>query len=133
MSIATRTSLQALYEETARQFAKRLRERFPGSVHAVVLYGSVARKAAGKDSDIDVMVLTSNGRPARDELVEVSESLDFENNYHTFLIATPFTCHMLQQLASGGFPIAEAIFREGIVLYDDGTFERIRQNAVGAG
>ncbi len=133
MSIATRSSLQALYEETARKLAERLRERFPGSVHAVVLYGSVARKTAGKDSDIDVLVLTSNGRPARDELVEVSESLDFENSYHTFLIATAFTPQRLQQLASGGFPIAETLFREGIVLYDDGTFERIRKNAVGAG
>ncbi len=126
-------TLQALYEETARRFAERLRDRFPADVHSVVLYGSVARKTAGEQSDIDVLVLTADGRPARDELVEISESLDFENGFRTFLIATAFTPERLTELSSGDFPIAEAILREGIVLYDDGTFERIRKDAAGAG
>jgi len=132
--MTTRTSqLQTLYEETAREFARRVRERFPREVHSIVLYGSVARGTATEDSDVDVLVLTSNARPARYELVEVSESLDFENNYHTFLITTAFAPERLEELVRGGFPIAEAILTEGVVLYDDGTFERIRKDAVGAG
>ena len=126
-------TLQALYEETARKFSEQLRDHFPADVHSVVLYGSVARKSAGKDSDIDVLVLTADGRPARDELVEISESLDFENGFRTFLIATAFTPERLKELARGDFPIADAILREGVVLYDDGTFERIRKDAAGAG
>ena len=125
-------TLQQLYEETARRFAERVREAFPSSVHAVVLYGSVARGTAGPGSDIDVLVLTSDGSPGRNELVNISESLDFENKYRTFLIAMPFTPDKLEELERGQFPIADAIIREGLVLYDDGTFERIRTKAGGS-
>ena len=132
MSLESMT-LQDLYEETARRFAQRVRDRFAAGVHSVILYGSVARKSAGEDSDIDVLVLTADGGLARDDLVHISESLDFENGFRTFLIATAFTPERLMELTSGDFPIAEAILREGVVLYDDGTFERIRKNAAGAG
>jgi len=132
MSEQTQT-LQILYEETARRFAERVRQRFPHSVHSVVLYGSVARGTAGQESDVDVLVLTANGRPSRGELVEISESLDFENGYRTLLFATAFTPLRLDELRQGGFPIAGAILKEGRVLYDDGAFERIRQDALKTG
>jgi predicted nucleotidyltransferase len=125
----TNSELQQLYDRAAREFAARLWKRYPETVHSIVLYGSVARNTAGANSDIDVMVLTKNGRPTRDELVELSESVDFENRYDTFVVATRFTPDRLRDLATGGFPIAEAIFNEGRVLYDDGTFERLRHDA----
>jgi predicted nucleotidyltransferase len=133
MSTVTRSELQELYERAAREFSRRLLERFGKSVHAVVLYGSVARGAADEDSDIDVLVLSSDGAPDRDQMIEISESIDFENGYRTFLIATGMTPGKLTDLSRGGFPIAQAIFTEGVALYDDGTFERIRENSVGEG
>ena len=113
------SSLQHLYEDAARLFAERVYESFGAAIHAVVLYGSVARHDSGKNSDIDVMVLTDNGRPTRDELVDISEAIDFENTYRTFVIATPFTPLRLRQLAQGGFPIANSILSEGVALYYD--------------
>ena len=129
MTTETRTDLQDLYDTTAREFARRLLERFDGNVHSVILYGSVARGTSHKDSDIDLVVLRSDGRPDRDEMVEISEAIDFDNNFQTFIIATGMTPHRLAELARGGFPIASAILEEGVVLYDDGTFQRICQNA----
>lgn len=129
----TDTRMQTLYEHAAREFARRLTERFGSSVHSVVLYGSVARGAAGEDSDIDVLVLRGNGTPDRDEMIDISESIDFDNKYRTFLVATGMTVERLEELARGGFPIARAILTEGLALYDDGTFERIRKNSAGAG
>jgi predicted nucleotidyltransferase len=98
------------------------------AVHSVVLYGSVATRTAGEDSDIDVLVLSENGEAIRNELVDISETLDFENNYDTFVIATCFTPERLNELIRGEFPVARHILTEGVVLYDDGTFERIRKD-----
>ncbi len=102
-------------------------------VARLALFGSVVRGEAGPGSDIDVLVLRQNGQPTRDELAEISESIDFENGFKTFLIATALTRERLEALREGRFPIAEAILNEGMVLYDDGTFERIRANASGVG
>ena len=52
---------------------------------------------------------------------------------HTSLIATCLTPERLLEMARGEFPIAGHILREGVVLYDDGTFERIRKDAVAVG
>ena len=126
-------SLLALYWKTANAFAERARQQLGEAVHAVVLYGSVARRTAEEDSDIDVLVLSENGEAVRDELVDISESLDFDNNYDTFVIATCLTPERLRELARGEFPIARHILGEGVVLYDDGTFERVRKGAVAVG
>lgn len=133
MSRPSDTSLLALYRKTAEEFAARVRQQCGDAVDSVVLYGSVARKTAGKNSDIDVLVLADNSEALRDQLVDISESLDFENNYVTFLIATCFTPKRLEELARGRFPIADHILTEGVVLYDNGTFERIRKNALTVG
>ena len=133
MSRASKKSLLALYWRTANAFAERARQQLGEAVHSVVLYGSVASKTAEEDSDIDVLVLSGNGEAVRDELVDISESLDFDNNYDTFVIATCLTPERLRELARGEFPIARHILREGVVLYDDGTFERIRKDAVAVG
>ena len=87
MSRASNKSLMALYWRTANAFAERARQQLGEAVHAVVLYGSVARRTAEEDSDIDVLVLSENGEAVRAELVDISESLDFDNNYDTFVIA----------------------------------------------
>ncbi|MDP2950441.1 MAG: nucleotidyltransferase domain-containing protein [Chloroflexota bacterium] len=126
-------SVLTLYEKTAEEFADRVRRAFGDAVHSIVLYGSVAKKTAGSHSDIDILVLTEDGEALLDRLVDISESLDFENNYDTFLVVTSFTPERLMELSVGRFPIADHVLREGIVLYDDGTFERIRENALAVG
>ncbi|MDO8614227.1 MAG: nucleotidyltransferase domain-containing protein [Dehalococcoidia bacterium] len=133
MTTRTEPELQQLYEGAAREFAQRVLQRFPDVVHAVVLYGSVARGTATENSDVDVLVLRVNGTPSRDDMVDISESIDFENEFRTFVIATAMTPERLQRLIAGGFPIANAVLREGEVLHDDGTFEGIRKAAVGNG
>ena len=133
MSRASNKSLMALYWKTANAFAEQARQQLGEAVRAVVLYGSVAQRTAEENSDIDVLVLTENGEAVRGELVDISESIDFDNNYDTFVIATCLTPERLRELARGEFPIARHILREGVVLYDDGTFERIRKDAVAVG
>ncbi len=133
MTTKTAPELQQLYEGAAREFARRVLRRFPDVVHSVVLYGSVARGTATEDSDVDVLVLRADATPSRDDMVDISESIDFENGFRTFVIATAMTPESLQRLIAGGFPIAKAVLREGEVLHDDGTFDGIRKVAIGNG
>jgi predicted nucleotidyltransferase len=133
MSSRNEGALLSLYREAASEFATRIRGRFLNDIHSIVLYGSVARGNATEESDVDVLVLRDNGRPNREEMIEISEEIDFENAYRTFLIATGMTPQKLVELARDGFPIASAILSEGEALYDDGTFERIRQDTAGEG
>jgi predicted nucleotidyltransferase len=133
MRIATKASLNELYRATVREFAKRLTERYGGDVRSIVLYGSVARGQATEASDIDVLVLRNDTSPDRDQMIEISEAIDFENGYKTFVLATSMTALKLQELLRGEFPIARHVLAEGVVLYDDGTFEGIRREAPTAG
>jgi len=132
MTIEAGSKSSAEYESAAREFSDRLVERFPKQVHSVVLYGSVARGTANDDSDIDVLVLRDDGLPGREQMVEISDSIDY-NNYETRLIVTGMSATKLQGLWRQRFPIAEAILAEGVALYDDGTFQRIRETPAGSG
>ncbi len=127
MRTATKLAVQDLYEETARRFAERVRERFSGSVHSVVLYGSVARKAARKDSDIDVLVLTDEGEALAVPLHNLGYALDEEQAFRTDLSPIAMTPARLEELRLGGFPIAAHVMEEGLVLHDDGVFAQWRE------
>ncbi len=126
-------SVLPLYEGTARKFSARAQAALGDELSSVVLYGSVARRTAGPNSDIDVLVLTRRDGRVRERLVEIAEGLDFENRYETFVIPASMTPEHLERLAAGGFPFGASVVREGVVLYDDGTFERIREGAVKVG
>jgi len=133
MSRRTDGDLQTLYERTAREFAKRVCQQYGGVVHSIVLYGSVARKEAGRDSDIDLMVLTDEGEALFMRLMEITEELDSQNNYVTYLSPVPVTPKRLEEMKLGGYPIADDVLTEGDALYDDGTFRRVRENALATG
>ena len=121
---ATAKDLQLFYEETAREFAERIRARFGDHVHSVVLYGSVARQQAAAESDIDVLVL-SDAPSASDQAVKyVGYELDDERGYKSHLSPLVISPGGLEELRIGGFPIARHIIDEGIVLSDDGSFRR---------
>lgn len=120
----------ALKTSAAEEFARRVRKQFPESVRSIVLFGSVARGADSEVSDVDVLVLAEKDRPSRAELAELCETIDFENDYGTFLCTIRMTADKLGGLLRQAFPFAQTVVRDGMALYDDGTFERIRQSAV---
>jgi len=118
---------QDLYGRVAREFARRATERFGAAIHAVVLYGSVARHSAGADSDIDLLVLVEREDGLRDVMHDVSYALDEENDYATSLSPLVMNVERLERLRQGAYPIASEIIRQGEVIYDDGTFIRWRE------
>ncbi len=99
-------------------------------IHSLVLFGSVARGEARPDSDADVLVLTEAPLDVRHRIDEISYDLDLENTVFTQLVF--LTAENFEAEARMRSYFSSDVFRDGIVLYDDGTYERIRQQASSA-
>ena len=133
---ATPVSLR--YREIAAETAARLLAAFPDDIQAIVLYGSVARGDANEHSDIDLLVIT----PA---------AADYETRYKISGIAYDVSWErdnialvQLMMMPKDGFETEAITYRsyfgsdimeQGVVLHDDGSYQRIcdKANGVGAG
>ena len=106
--------------------AKVLKNRL--EVKSVVLYGSVARGCARRDSDVDLLIVAEKPREIWDALIkaemdeEVEEELEWlsRNGIDTHITILPMS---VGRLKLHPFILLD-IVDEGIVLYDDGTYER---------
>lgn len=115
-----------LYRSTAEQFAERLVRQFPG-VHAVVLYGSVAYGKPRRDSDIDILILSDDPEALRSPAADLRSAIDAATGYRTHVSCQHLTIQHFKWLLEIGAPFAEDVRNQGMVLYDDGSYEAIRQ------
>ena len=99
-------------------------------IHSLVLFGSVARGEARPDSDVDVLVLTEAPLEVRHRMDDISYDIDLANTVFTQLVI--LTTENFEAEARMRSYFSSDIFRDGIVLHDDGTYERIRQQASSA-
>jgi uncharacterized protein (UPF0332 family)/predicted nucleotidyltransferase len=98
-------------------------------LEAVVLYGSVARGEAHEDSDIDVLVLTSEATPEiAGKVRRLSSDIEAEQDHGTLFVPSLETVSRFRWLAVNGSPYAKAILRQGKALYDRGAFAELRQD-----
>jgi len=95
-------------------------------VCSIVAYGSVARGESRDDSDIDVLVV-GRGKEIFHKVSEIGYEVDYENRFETFITPIYFTTEELEYRVKAGLPFIYEVLREGVILYDDGTFKRIRE------
>lgn len=123
--------LNAFYRKVAEEFAQRLVAEFDGAIEAVVLYGSVARKRAKRDSDIDVLVVCKDAG-LQQRVFDISYDLEDEHDFAVFVSAFVVTPPQLRHGLSRRSPFMRRLVNEGIALYDRGTFERLHQELSGS-
>jgi len=123
---------QSIYEAVTREFAERVVKRLNGRVEAIILYGSVARAENRSDSDIDILVL---GKKKSDwkRVSEIAYEIDSENNFSTLISPTFYSTEEFERNALHGSFFARRVLKEGVVLYDNGSYERIRNKIFTAG
>jgi predicted nucleotidyltransferase len=124
-------------KEILENFVKRVCEEFGSIIVSIVLFGSVARGTAGKNSDIDVLIIYDEGqvlrKDFRDRLIAVRSAL-----MHELLEATgcpdifslPFlsTVFMSRSEADNTPYLLLDVVDEGIVLFDpEGYFTHTRK------
>ncbi|MDO8670262.1 MAG: nucleotidyltransferase domain-containing protein [Dehalococcoidia bacterium] len=120
-----------LYRTAAESFATGLISKFGDAIHAIVLFGSVARKQARIDSDIDVLVVGIS-REVQDCVIDFAYDTMEAARFDVFISVVYFSRDKFFELANGGNPLISTLVEQGRVLYDDGTFARLHGTAVAA-
>ena len=98
---------------------------FAGEVHSIILFGSVARGEANADSDVDILIITDASLESERRINDIATDIDLENEVFTQLIF--FSNRRLQRAARMRSWFFTDVMNEGVVLYDDGTYERVHQ------
>jgi len=124
--------LQRKYENVLETFRGRVLNELSDRIRSIIVYGSVARGEATKDSDIDVLVV-GRDKDVREKVSDVGYEVDFENDFETFITPIHLTKDELEHRIKVGSPFIFEILKEGVILYDDGTFQRIREKMFRAG
>ena len=112
-------------------FRDRVVRELGDRIYVIVVYGSVARGEAKEDSDIDVLIVGRNGEIRR-RVSEISYDIDYENSFETFITPVYYTREEFEQRIRVGSPFIYEVLKDGVALYDDGTFKGIRQKVLGA-
>ena len=65
----------------------------------------------------------SDDKRVREKVSDIAYEIDFE----TFIMPIHFTRDEFEHRIKVGLPFISSILKEGVILYDDGTFKRIRE------
>ncbi|MEM2442974.1 MAG: nucleotidyltransferase domain-containing protein [Candidatus Bathyarchaeia archaeon] len=96
------------------------------AIKFIIVYGSVARGEETENSDIDILVVGGE-KNLWEKISEIAHNVDYENNYETFITTIYLTTEEFEHRIKAGSPLIQTILREGVILYDNGTFQRIRE------
>jgi len=122
--------MTADYEKTVLRQKERLVKELGGTIDSIILYGSVARKEAREESDIDLLIVTSD-KSIRREVVSISYEVDLEDG--TFTSHVYITPQEFEKYVEWGDPFLKEVLRQGVVLFDNGTYSTIRRRLLKAG
>ena len=126
-------SLNVLYRSAAEEFAARVRSGLGDQVDSIVLYGSAARGEAKRYSDVDMLIISPVPKNIREKISTIRSDFAYESNYAFFISLAHLGRDEIEGLIRLGSPFIQDVVVEGVVLYDNGVFSRLRERAVSAG
>jgi uncharacterized protein len=116
------------YKSTLIDLKERLLRELEDNLDSLVLYGSVARGDYGRESDIDILVILQD-KNMLEKVSDIRYDVDTKNDtVTTFFTVTPSE---IERIVQKGFPFIKNVLKEGQVIYDNGFWERLRQDFVG--
>lgn len=127
------------YREVAADLTALLLREFPDDIHAVVLFGSVARGEAHEFSDVDLLVITDAAHETRERISDFADDFywDHFQTHDEQILFQPL------RMTTAGFEkeaityrsyLAQDIIEQGVVFYDDGAYQSIcnKPNRIGS-
>ena len=118
--------LQGRQAKALKDFKDRVVRELGHRINAIIVYGSVARGEAGEESDIDVLVV-GRDKEIRSKVSEIGYEVDYENGFETFITPVYYTKEEVEHRIKAGSPFIHEVLRDGVALYDDGTFKGIHE------
>ncbi len=120
------------YEKAIDYIKSKVVAKLGERINSIILYGSATRgEYRPWESDIDILVVASNeDKGLRSVISQTIGDIDLENGTCTSLIY--LSKANFKRYLEWGSPFLESVIAEGIVLYDDGTFEQVRRSLVEA-
>ena len=109
----------------AKCLADRLLGHFGDKIEAIVLYGSVARGEAERESDIDLLIIVPEGE-IRKQVLSLSYYVDLE--FGTVTSHVHMNSKEFERYVNLGDPFLKDVLKEGIILYDRGFYSRVRES-----
>ncbi len=101
--------------EAVEEYLARLRDRFPGRILSVTLFGSKARGDADPESDIDLLlVVDAENRQFRSELWRMASDLSLDHNL--VISVRVFAKERCAETRRLRLPLYRAVAAEGIML-----------------
>lgn len=125
-------NLNEKYKQAAEEFARRVASALGDRVDSIVLYGSVARGEANRESDIDILVVSPDPYGIREVLSVTRGDFTYEYDYAFFVSVLHYSREELYNLQQLRAPFFQEVSRDGVILYDNGTFARVRGEATAA-
>ena len=115
---ATNDKLEAVARAAAAMIAE---TKIPG-VTRIVLYGSVARRRAGEDSDIDLLVLHDEQGETNKVLTAVIDiTAPVATATETAITPIVMRASEFSQALADGFSFAQSVAKDGILLFEAGA------------
>ncbi|MCP8317193.1 MAG: nucleotidyltransferase domain-containing protein [archaeon] len=119
----------SIHKKTIEELKRRLISELGDRIDSIILYGSVARNEAREESDIDILVIIKDKDiKIYDKISKIRTDIDLDNNTLTSLVS--LSRRELERYIKLGSPFIESVIEEGVILYDNGNFEKIRKSIV---
>lgn len=116
--------------KAVEQLKNRLVNELGDGIESIVLYGSVAKKTAHEESDIDILIVTRDeDKNLYDKISKIRTQIDLESNTLTTIVH--LTSEELERYTKLGSPFIKSVAEEGIILYDRGNFKKLCQSLLG--
>ena len=107
------------YLRVAESFSKYLSAEMGDRIDAIIIYGSVARKEARKDSDIDLMIVTKYANDVRflRKLYHVKTTFEQLEDFRFLISLFTITPEMLKKEKRMNTPFISNVKNDAIKLY----------------
>lgn len=106
---------QKLYERVLGEFRDRVIAELGNKIEAIIVYGSVARGDSNANSDIDVLIISSDKQAIYDRVDRICSAVDME--YETLTALTYFTPEEFQSRWKRDEPFLIEVVNEGRAIY----------------
>ncbi|MSQ14874.1 MAG: nucleotidyltransferase domain-containing protein [Dehalococcoidia bacterium] len=90
-------------------------------IDSIVLYGSVARGQAKRESDVDILLISLEPNNTDNKIEQIRSDFTYEHNFSFFISLVHFGRAEFYKLIELQSPFINEGLRGGVILYDNET------------